>query len=300
MPWAMGRKVAVAFAIAAFFAPVAGASQLIDRNATGIRLEVSRSGYALLTYRAAGKLRHVLAFGATDAIAPVPGRRQVAFQLDYSGGWGTFRRDVWKTFKDTCQPYDGPELAWFVTGCRAPDGSYWALQSWQRELPDYGLTPSAQQASWELRLSHWTTALPVLTVRFGWAYRRYQQIYGTLTYRDAPVFGFHSTSGGAPLDTFGRNVYVDTYDSAYGSGWHRENSFLVHRNTGGFCYGFYPHGGRPSGRGTRYRATVIGPGVTPDVTWLSPAPGSYDRTRDQSANRDMQSLLRGDSLCRPH
>ena len=33
-------------------------------------------------------------------------------------------------------------LAWFVTACQAADGSYWALQSWQRALPDYGVTPT--------------------------------------------------------------------------------------------------------------------------------------------------------------
>ena len=296
----MGRTVAVALAVAALLPPSAGASQLIDRNATGVRLQVSRSGYALLTYRAGGQLRHILAWGAVNAIAPTPGRPQVAFRLDYAGGWGAFRRELWKTFANACGRYDGPAVAWLVTACRAPDGSYWAVQSWQRTLPDYGVAPDARQASRELRLSHWTGPLPVLTVRFGWAYRRYQQLYGTLTYRDQPVFGFHSTSTGSPLDTFGRNVYVDTFDSAYGSGWRRENSFLVHRRTGGFCYGFYPHGSRPSGQGTRYRATVIGPGVTPDVTWRANAPAAYDQAQDQSANRDMQSLLRGDSLCRPH
>ena len=29
-------------------------------------------------------------------------------RLDYSGGWGTYKRDVWKTFKNTCRAYDGP------------------------------------------------------------------------------------------------------------------------------------------------------------------------------------------------
>src|SRR5438128_1018959 len=83
------------------------------------------------------------------------GRAQFAFRLDYSGGWGTFRRDYWRTFRNVCRPYTGPPLAWFVAACTAPDGSYWALQSWQRMLPDYGLAPAPAQAVWELRLSHW-------------------------------------------------------------------------------------------------------------------------------------------------
>jgi hypothetical protein len=69
--------------------------------------------------------------------------------------------------------------------------------------------------------------------------------------------------------------------------------------TGAFCYGFYPHGDRPSGKGVRYRATAIGPGVTPDVTWEADAPLAYDALSDRAADADMAALLRGDQLCRP-
>ena len=92
---------------------------------------------------------------------------------------------------------------------------------------------------------------------------------------------------------------MDTLDSAYGAGWRRENSFLTHGVTGGFCYGFYPHGSRPSGRGQRYRATVIGPGVTPDVYWEGTPPAVYERGFDQLANQDLRTLLAGDPHCRP-
>ena len=87
-----------------------------------------------------------------------------------------------------------------------------------------------------------------------------------------------------PLDTFGRNIYVDTFNSAYGKGWKRENSFLAHTNTGAFCYSFNPHGSHPSGKGTLYRATVQGPGVTPDVMWQGASPGTYDKALDLEKN----------------
>ena len=77
------------------------------------------------------------------------------------------------------------------------------------------------------------------------------------------VYGFKSTGRGRPLDSYGRNIYLDTFDSAFGKGWHRENSFLTHHRghtLGDFCYGFFPHAGHPSGQGTKYRATVEGPG----------------------------------------
>ena len=114
-------------------------------------------------------------------------------------------------------------------------------------LPNYGLTPTPKQAVWELRLSHWTGDLPALTVNTNWAYRKFDHLFGTFLYDGAPVHGFRSTAGGNPLDSFGRNLYVDTFNSAYGAGWKRENSFLMHKGTGTFCYGFYPHGNRPVG-----------------------------------------------------
>ncbi|HXY16688.1 MAG TPA: hypothetical protein VEH79_00775 [Gaiellaceae bacterium] len=277
----------------------AQASQLIDRNATGVRLEVNARGQALLTYRTAGKLRHVLALGAINAIPPSIDRPQVRFELDYAGGWGIFGHQVWKTFRNSCKPYTGPPLAWLVTACTAPDGSYWAVQAWQRELPDYGVAPVGIQSSWELRLSHWSTPLPVLTIDVDWAYRRFDHLFGSFTYLGQPVYGFGTTPQGATLDAFGRNVYVDTLDSAYGLGWKRENSFVTHRGTGTFCYGFYPHGDRPAGKGTRYRATVIGPGVTPDVTWEGSAPGPFDRSLDLQLAQAQRSLMSGDPLCKP-
>ena len=130
-PRAVRRPLAVlAVVLVAALAPAsASASELIDRNATGIRLAVNAKGEALLTYRASGVQKHVLAWGAVNAIAPTTARPQISFKLDYSGGWGKEKRMVWKGFVNTCAPYDGPELAWFVTACRASDGSYWAVQS---------------------------------------------------------------------------------------------------------------------------------------------------------------------------
>ena len=63
-----------------------------------------------------------------------------------------------------------------------------------------------------------------------------------------------ATDHGAPLDSYGRNIYVDTFDSRYGTGSHRENSFLTHhrgKTLGDFCYGFFPHGSHPPGEGTK-------------------------------------------------
>jgi hypothetical protein len=287
----------VAAGIGLLGSPAAHASQLIDRNATGVRLAVSNEGVALITYRTQRVARHVVAFGAVNARPPSPSQRQVAFTLDYSGGWKTFHRLLWKGFKNTCTPVSAV-VKYEVAACVAADGSYWALQSWQRELPNYGVAPTKAQAGFALRLSHWTGGLASLEVHTGWAYRKYDQLFGRLTYADQAVFGFRSTPGGVPLDSYGRNLYLDTFDSAYGPGWMRENSFLAHRPSGTFCYGFYPHGKHPAGNGTRYRITVIGPGVTPDIVWEDIAPGAYDPSRAQEQASLQRTLMSGDTSCR--
>jgi hypothetical protein len=333
----MRRLLVLLVLASAVLAPNAGASQVISTSTvTGLTLGVNSKGEALLTYKQGGKVVHVLAWGAVNAIPPTQTGKQVAFQLDYSGGFdkyynedaaiqklrkefakirytpgylanpvtkklqqaSQFASNYWKTGGFACGKYDGPALAWLVTACKAPDGSYWAVQSWQRDLPDYGVTPTATQASWEVHLAHWTGALPVLTISTDWAWHQWDHIYGTFTYDGHPVYGFKSTSVGAPLDTFGRNLYVDTFDSKYGSGWIRENSFLTHTNTGVFCYSFNPHGTHPAGNGTKYRATILGPGVTPDVMWEGVPPGPYDKAADDTANQQIAAL--GDSQCKPN
>jgi hypothetical protein len=296
------RLLVISLAAAALAIPGSAlGSELVDRNASNIELKVSRSGkQALLLYRARGRQQHVLAWGAKNAIAPTRARKQVEFKLDYSGGWGTYRKNVWKTFRDSCQTYDGPTIQWVKVACKAPDGSYWAVQKWQRQLPNFGTNSNHGQAVWELRLSHWSGPLPEFVVKLNWTRwglnRIYDHLYGYLRYQGKPVHGFRSTPAGQPLDTFGRNIYVDTFNSKYGQGWKRENSFLTHRGSGVFCYGFYPHGRRPVGNGERYRATVIGPGVTPDLFWMADAPGLFDAAIDQAANSELNAL--GDPLCR--
>ena len=132
----------------------------------------------------------------------------------------------------------------------------------------------------------------MLTIDTDWAWHQWDHLFGTFTYSEEPVFGYKSTPAGVPLDTFGRNIYVDTFNSAYGQGWMRENSFLTHTNTGAFCYSVNPHGSHPAGKGTKYRATVEGPGVTPDVMWQGSSPGTYDKDADRVANEQIARARR--------
>jgi hypothetical protein len=270
--------------VAAFGASSAFGSAIVGRNASRVTLAIDRDGRAHVSYRTGGRSVSLMAWGAINARTPSRSRPQVKFQLRYGVRGG-----------GVCRPYDGPPLAWLVKACKAPDGSYWALQSWQRLKPNYGGT----RAPWELHLSHWRGPVAQLVIYQNWVYHRYRHLFGRLTYRGRGVFGFSATPHGSPLDSYGRNIYVDTFDSAYGKGWHRENSFLTHHRghtLGDFCYGFFPHFGHPTGQGTKYRATVPGPGVTPDVMWTDDDIGAYDA----SVQSQMQGLERswGDPKCR--
>jgi hypothetical protein len=312
----------VVVASAAVTAAPASSSQLIDRNARNVRLAVNKRGEALLTYRVGRRVRRVLAWGALNARSPNPNVPQQRFKKDYAGGWGKYRTTYWRTFRNSCRRYDGPKLAWFVTGCKAVDGSYWAVQSWQTPLPDLGFAPWLPKlGAWELHLSHWTGPLAGIEAYTDWIYGgRYHDIFGRLTYRGNPVYGFSTTKFGAPLDGYGRLVYLDTYDSAYGRGWRRENAFVAHNPTGVFCYGFYPFDPtrngyvhppgetamRGPGNGSRYRIIVNGPGVTPDVTWTGPGLHDYnarnpaDVDYEQARNAQLDRFVGIDRLCRQH
>src|SRR5262245_6514492 len=144
-------KVAGALSVlcCAFLALVAAlpasASEIVTRNARHLTLETDNRGRAMVSYYQRGRMWHVFISGAVNARESNPSLSQVRFKKDYSGG-----RGKWKHFRNTCHPYDGPELAWFLAGCKASDGSYWALQMWQRMLPNVGYVPWTHgQKVWE-------------------------------------------------------------------------------------------------------------------------------------------------------
>jgi hypothetical protein len=312
------------FAVALGLVGPAGASQLIARNAAHVRLAVNAKGTALITYRQRGRVTHLLAWGAVNARQrpATPRIPQVKFKLDYSGGW-KHHRLVWKHFRNRCRAYDGPDLPWLVAACKAPNGSYWALQSWQTALPNLGMAPwLSSQKTWWLHLSHWTGPLARLEVHSDWIYgNRFQELFGRFTYRGVGIRGFNTTRFGAPTDGYGRLLFLDTYNSTYGPGWLRENSFVSHGPPGMFCYGFYrrnpwvggyahppgiPKRKRGPGTGEQYRITAQGPGVTPDVLWQGPGLHPYDRSDpadlalESEMNATLDSIRGGWKKCRKH
>jgi hypothetical protein len=303
--------VAVALAGAGLAASPALASQTLDRNANDVRLAVNARGEALVTYtRPNGQARRLLAWGALDATAPAEGVAQQRFKLDYTGGWGKYRKlTYWRSFRNVCGPYTGPALVYVVAACTARDGTHWALQSWQRVQPLRGLDPFLPgHMAWELHLSHWSGELAQIEVSPNWTYGgTLQGVFGRVLYRGKPVHGF-KTPTRHQSDPNARYVYIDTFNSAYGAGWKRDGAKVTHLGNGGFCYSFAPLPKAPagyppvptvSGKGERHRITVMGPGVTPDVQWEGASLGAYDAQADREYNELFDQLLGGDEVCKP-
>ncbi len=120
------------------------------------------------------------------------------------------------------------------------------------------------------------------------------------------MHGFGSTGDGNPHDRYGRNVYIDTYNSAYGSGWRRESGILAHKPTGTFCHSFVPQkpfpgypsqAMRPAAPGERYRITVMGPGVTPVIQWEGLGLTAADRASAASITAVFDQVMAGDVRC---
>jgi hypothetical protein len=275
-------------------APTAGASTLVDRHATGVKLAANKKGVALLTYRTLGKKMRVLAYGAINM-------SRLRLKLDYSGGWGSKVAD-WKTFKNQCGRYKGPPLQYLTTACTMPDGSHWAVQQWVRIKPNFG----GKRGDRELRISHWKGAVAELRIHSDWSKyhdgrgNRWHHMFGTYTYRGKGVFGKRTTRLGNPLDDLGRNVYIESLDSDYGRGWLRVNGFVARRPMGQFCFEFGPKKGfgpraeafTGRSRANRYRAAVIGPGVTPDVFVSFEGPGDvFDPVFEEQMNQLQRDLI---------
>jgi hypothetical protein len=310
-------RFALALAVLAtvIAAPAAFASDRVGLNASNVQLAVSTDGKrAIVTYRAQGRTRHVLVWGAANALSPNPNVPQTRFRIDWTGGWETYGHTIWRTFGNACRAYDGPVLANVVAACKGSDGSYWALQRWQPNLPHRGYPPyKAGQTDWELDVSHWTGPIAQLELYADWAFNGdAHNLFGRLTYGGVPVHGFHTVKGtGAPQDRYGRSLYIDTLDSRYGPGWKRETSIVFRKPTGVFCYSFWPthdvslpgRPARPAGDGSAYRLNIVGPGVTPNLVGTVRDPGRWDpndqaKLRFQSEMKALQlQLSQGDKFC---
>jgi hypothetical protein len=305
-------KTLLAALVAALALPAAASASAIfgDRDVQSPALAVNAKGIALVTYKTkAGAPRHVLVWGAVNAVPnQTVGPTQQKFQLDYSGGWKSQKNaKYWQAFKNVCKKYSGPSIPMVVAACTAPDGSHWALQAWQRNLPMRGFDPwTVEQKAVELHVSHWSGALPTLEIYQAYTYGDANQgFFGRLMYDGQPVYGTRSPSA-TVADPWARNISIDAFNSDYGQGWKHDTQINTHPKNGAFCYTFTPQAppkGYPSdkpngnGLGERIRIIVMGPGVTPIVQWDGPKLGPRNQTVQNAAANKFDEILAGDAHC---
>jgi hypothetical protein len=145
------------------------------------------------------------------------------------------------TAPDVTHSVAEPALPWALVVRQGPDGSFYALQSWQR-LVDGPV---------ELRFSRWRgdpTKLTLHAVCCKWGG---ENIKGNASFHGKPIYGFKATRQGDPLDPYGRNVYLDSFRAGH---WQRMMGILAKRPAGQFSLWI-----RSVWAGTAYRGTISGP-----------------------------------------
>jgi type IV secretory pathway VirB3-like protein len=262
------------------------ASELVDRNASKVRLSVTRNNVALVTYRTNGRSRRAAFWGAVDRSALRFKRRRTDLRgVAVAGSGGR---------ANTCRRYSGPTLPWVVAACTNIDGSHWVLQSWTRSKRNYGGSVGDR----DLRISHFTGQPTELRAWTDWADKGTRvHLYGTLRFHGEAIGARRFSSTGRVLDKYGRNVAIDSLNSDMGRGWRRVNAILAHKPSGQFCYTFGPKAGatRKTGasRSLRYRISVPGPYVAPDTTLVVVGVRlrSYSARLDAPHNRAQRALV---------
>ncbi len=314
-------------AVAAFaVAPTAFGSVLIGRNATNVQLRVIRDNHqlkSLITFQSHGQENIILAWGALNARAhPTCGKlhgrpcgpAQVQMSHLRLHRSGHFAKHI-LGLPNLCKTYDGPKLKYWATGCKAPDSSYWGLQSWIRLGR---VCTRADKGASELRLSHWSGPVAQLHLFLDWFTPhphatnpiRFDHIFGWYSYNGKPVYGLNWTPTGVPTDGYGRVIYIQSrntmcHGSAAGANgmtmgvWdHDEDgmSLPIHGQT---CHTYGPKGTKHYlSTGDTYRATAMGPGVTPDVSWgPTVMPTVFDPVYEMQMQALQRKLAKGSKFC---
>jgi hypothetical protein len=217
------RYVLLALGILAVLvtAPVANGSIKIAGDVSAASLTVNGRGVATVTYVKNGRVR----------TAVVRGRRVI---------YGRVARG-----RDVTVPTNAVSIPMAVALRVGPNGRFWALQAWRR----------IKGGQVELRLSRWRGAPTKLELWTHCCKWRSEIVRGRATFHGRPIYGFHSTPSGVPLDGLGRNVYIESWRNGR---WQRLMGILTHRPTGKFGLWIRRHW-----RGTQYQAFMVGPNWGP-------------------------------------
>ena len=220
------RTTAAVIAVAALVlvtASSAWASQIVGRNAKGVGLEINAKGIALVTFRDGSGLKHILAWGAVND--------DVEFKVDYPAARASTthlsgRRSRSRAVRTTGRRSRGrsprARRRTVRTGPCRP-GSACSRTTGACVLEPLRPAGSCTSRTGRARCRQ----LAIMLDR--------QSSGGSTTSLAAtregkPVYGFGNTSTAATrLDDFGRNIYVDTFNSATARAGSARYSFLTHR-----------------------------------------------------------------------
>ena len=180
----MLAAAAAALAVAPTSSP---ASPLLDRWTSDESLRALPGGVLVVSWRVGGLRRSAVVTGGHVSYAHVPKGRSVG-------------REV------------APDVPLAITEQVLPDGTHAALQR-VRRVGQYGRFGAS-----ELRVSRWSGGPTRLRLTGEWGYAgRFPRVCGTATFHGRPFYGGPHTRSGSPLDSFGRNVYIDVLRD--GSWW---------------------------------------------------------------------------------
>jgi len=301
------RLTAILLILLAGACAIASAATPLNRNAKNTKLFVAyiKGQYVgLAEYTQYGKVKRTIFWGAFNSKDPatiVP-KQQEQFKFNHAGGYNTvFGAGVWQLIKqkNVCKPNPalkaklfGAKAACRVLNPKTKQFENWALQGFVTHLPNRALRPDKLADDELLYASHWTDDYyPFLWFKWSWVQygpNRWDHVYGMYGVHGKPYWGGRADSHGRPLDFATQNIYWDvknpTWRTSKGAfaqagGWYRFNGFLPHKGTGAFCAAL-PRCQfkvcRPGpDKGVSYRATALGPGVTPLIRVYGPPPGNY-------------------------
>ena len=245
----------------------------------------------MVTYSVRGRVTHLLAWGAVNArprpatlVEDPAGRVQARLlrrlEAPASSIWKHLQERVPRLRRARARVVRRP-------ACKASNGSYWALQSWQTALPDLGFAPVAQASSGPGGCTSRTgrgCSRSSTSTRTGSTAAASRRSSASTPTRAQGVRGFGTTDVGR-ADRQLRPAAVTwtrTTRPTARAGCARTRSSRTGRpgcsatasTARNPCVGGYAHPRcdpepQASGRGpaSMYRITAAGPGVTPDVMW---------------------------------
>ena len=236
----------------------------------------------MVSYYQRGRMWHVFVSGAVNARSPEPAVPQVHSRRTTRAAAAN------GALQEHLPAVRRPAARVVLAGCKASDGSYWALQMWQRMLPNLGYVPWTHgQKVWEVHVSHWTArsrrsrrmrtgSTPAASTRSSagrptrQAHLRVQddevgQPARLLRSPDLPRHARLRVRDGLATGELVRRAQAERH------------VLLRLLSTSAVRRLPAPAFGRLAGNGSRYRLTLYGPGVTPDVAVYVNGLPDYDK-----------------------